>query len=304
MKKIRILLTGSNGFLGQKLTEHVVLEKKYALACTSASSNRNHQKDGYEFRQINFADTEQLFDFVKQYAPTHIIHTAAISNVERCASDTEACDLVNVTIPQLLAEYSVENQVHLTFLSTDFVFDGNSAPYSESDDYSPVNAYGESKVKAEQAIMRSGCSYAILRTILVYGVHGDPNRNNMITWVRKALSGGQQINVVKDQWRTPTWVDDLCKACLTAVERDAEGIFHVSGDELMSVFEMAEQIADFWGLDKLLLSPIPASTIGHDKNRPVKTSFILNKARTELGYQPTPFADALAEIDTQYKKYR
>lgn len=304
MKDTRILLTGSNGFLGQKLTEYIVKNTDYPLACTSASQDRNFIKKGYLFEQIDFADLPTLNNLFERFSPTNIIHTAAISSVERCENFPDLCNQVNIDTTNFIAKYCAEHGVHLTFVSTDFVFDGNNSPYNEKHLPSPVNAYGHSKWEAEQAIQHSGCRHAILRTILVYGIHGDPKRQNMVTWVRDSLAKGDSIKVVEDQWRMPTWVDDLAEACIQALEKEVNGTFHISGEEVMTIFEMAEKIADFWHLDRSLIQPVKASEIGHDKNRPKRTGFLLNRAKSELGYHPTSFDKALKEINKQYIQYR
>lgn len=304
MRNKRVLLTGSNGFLGQKLTEHLVRSTSCTLLCTSSSENRIFIQGGYQFEQIDFIDLPTLSLLIKKFSPTHIIHTAAISNVERCERFPDLCRKVNVNATTLLADYCSAHQVHLTFVSTDFIFDGNNGPYKEEDPAAPVNVYGHSKWEAERTIRRSGCKHAILRTILAYGVHGDTQRQNIVTWVREKLEKGESINVVEDQWRMPTWIDDLAEACMEASEREIDGTFHVSGPEMMTVLEMAEKIADFWSLDKTLIRPIKASEIGHDKNRPQRTGFVLDKAKMALDYHPTSFGEALIEIDRQYEEYR
>lgn len=300
----RILLTGSNGFLGQKLTEMILQTTPYPLACTSASANRGFIGKGYLFEQVDFVDLPKLHSLLDSFSPTHIIHTAAISNVERCENSPDLCRQINVDTTAFIAKYCAKHGIHLTFISTDFVFDGNNGPYHEDDLPTPVNAYGQSKREAEQAVRTSGCRHAILRTILVYGIHGDPKRHNMVSWVRETLEKGESINAVKDQWRMPTWVDDLARACIKALENNANGTFHISGTEMMTILEMAEKIADFWHLDRSLIHPIKASEIGHDKNRPKRTGFLLDKSKSELAYHPTCFEEALKEIDKQYKLYR
>src|SRR5690606_39004587 len=112
----------------------------------------------------------------------------------------------------------------------DFVFNGKqSTPYQENDRVSPCNLYGQSKIEAEHAVKQSGCRAAILRTILVYGVIADRSRSNLILWAKSKLELGEAIRVVSDQWRMPTWVDDLAKITLKVLEKQAEGLFHISG---------------------------------------------------------------------------
>lgn len=301
---IRVLITGSNGFLGQKLTDLILKETDYSLCCTSHSENRNPNNQGYQFVQLDLLDSEGLIQLLGSFNPTHIVHTAAMTSVEACEQDPETCNKLNVEVVKLLSEQCKAKDIHLTFLSTDFVFDGKNGPYDELAETNPCNAYGQSKLDAEQAVLHSGCRAAILRTILVYGIIADRNRSNLVLWAKSKLEAQEAIKVVSDQWRMPTWVDDLANACLRCIERNAEGIYHISSDKMFSVLEAVEELADYWSFDRSLISPIQAAEIGQAENRPQKTGFILDKAIRELGYKPTPFRESLTYIDQQYTFFR
>ncbi|SMG49763.1 SDR family oxidoreductase [Sphingobacterium psychroaquaticum] len=299
---MRILLTGSNGFLGQKLTDMLLDRNDVSLFCTSKSPNRNPNQSGYAFQQIALEDREDLRQAITSFKPTHIIHTAAMSSVEACEQEPERCQQVNVETPRLLAEIAAQHHIHYTFISTDFVFDGQNGPYRETDPTGPCNAYGNSKIKAETAVLAANPQAAILRTILVYGVIADKNRSNLILWAKSKLENKEPIQVVSDQWRMPTWVDDLARACILAAEKQAAGLYHISGDTLYSIIEVVQQVADYWQLDKSLIRPIAAETIGQAKNRPRTTGFILDKAKTQLGYTPTPLEETFRQMDIQLLK--
>src|SRR5690606_19650280 len=104
--------------------------------------------------------------------------------------------------------------------------------------------------------------------ILVYGAIPDKNRSNLILWAKKQLENGSPIKVVSDQWRMPTWVDDLADASYSAMQKRTSGIFHISGNEMMTVLEAVATLADTWNFDKSLISPITAAEIGQATNRP------------------------------------
>lgn len=296
----RVLLTGSNGFLGQKVTDLLCADEKQTVCCTSRNPNRNPNRSGYTFVPLDLLDTPSLEKLILDFQPSHIIHTAALTSVEACQSDPDYCKRVNVAVVSQLADLCAKKDIHLTFLSTDFVFDGKQAtPYQENDPVSPCNLYGQSKIEAEEAIKQSGCRAAILRTILVYGVLADRSRSNLVLWAKSKLEAGETIRVVSDQWRMPTWVDDLAKVTIKAMAQHANGLFHISGSESCSILEAVHTVADYWGFDKNLITPIAAEQIGQAENRPRKTGFILDKAKKELDFQPTPFLEALAQIDKQ-----
>lgn len=299
----RVLLTGSNGLLGQKLTDFIIQKTNYLLCCTSQGVNRNPNDAGYDFVQLDLLDKDGLKALIQEFQPSHIIHCAAMTSVEACEQEAEKCQQLNVDLVGDLANWAREFDYHLTFLSTDFVFDGKNGPYKEGDPVKACNAYGQSKIEAEALILGSGCRAAILRTILVYGVIADKNRSNLVLWAKQKLEKGEKINVVDDQWRMPTWVDDLAMTCILSVEKNAKGIFHISSEQQYSIIEAVYEIADFWGLDKSLISPVHAADIGQAENRPQRTGFYLDKAKTELGYVPTSFKESLNYIDQQIKYY-
>jgi dTDP-4-dehydrorhamnose reductase len=224
-----------------------------------------------------------------------------MTNVDACESNQEACEKLNVTAVASLATLCKEFNIQLVHLSTDFIFDGADGPYSEDDSPNPLSFYGQSKWKAEQVIVASGCTYAILRTIIVYGVAAAMSRSNIVLWAKNALEKGETISVVNDQWRMPTLAEDLAAACIAAVQKEAQGVFHVSGKDLMNMVELVQQVADFWHLDRTLIKPINSASLNQAAKRPPKTGFVLAKAISQLGYQPHSFIEGLALVDAQLK---
>lgn len=302
--KRTILITGANGFLGQKLIEKLADQPYYRIVATSKRENRNFIREGYTYIPCDFTDMDALQALLDEVQPDKIIHTAAMSSVEACEKDPTRCKKVNIETVYQLGQYCVQHDKHLVHLSTDFVFDGKEGPYKENDTTNPCNAYGESKVTSETRLSSTGCRAAILRTILVYGINGDHHRSNLVLWAKAQLENNNRINVVSDQWRMPTFVDDLASACIFAMEKEATGIYHISGDEMMSILDVVYRVADFWNLDKSFVNPIQAADIGQENNRPRKTGFILDKAKAELGYTPTPFIVSLQEIERQFSLYK
>jgi dTDP-4-dehydrorhamnose reductase len=296
-----VLITGSNGLLGQKLIDLALAQSDISLVATSSGSNRHPIKVGYTYQELDVCDTDALRTAIVKYQPQAIIHTAAMTNVDACESNQEACEKLNVTAVASLATLCQEFNIQLIHLSTDFIFDGANGPYSEDDNPNPLSFYGQSKWKAEQAIVASGCKFAILRTIIVYGVAAAMSRSNIVLWAKNALEKGETISVVNDQWRMPTLAEDLAAACIAAVKKEVQGVFNVSGKDLMNMVELVQQVADFWHLDASLIKPISSASLNQAAQRPPKTGFVLTKAISQLGYQPHSFIEGLALVDAQLK---
>lgn len=297
MKKI--LVTGSNGLLGQKLTDAILALGKYSLIATSKGTNRHPVTLGYEYAEMDIADRESVFKVVEGYQPDVVINTAAMTNVDVCEKEREQCWALNVTAVQYLIEACKIRNTQLVHLSTDFIFDGENGPYTEEATANPLSYYGESKWEAEKLLMNSGIHWVVLRTIIVYGIVNDMSRSNIVLWAKGALEKGAPINVVNDQWRMPTLAEDLADICLLAVDKNAQGVYNASGKDLMSIVELVERVADFYGLDKTLINPITSDSLNQAAKRPAKTGFILDKSIRELGYQPHSFEEGLKIMDQQ-----
>lgn len=299
MKKI--LVSGSNGLLGQKITDLALTDPRIELIATSKGPNRHPITQGYSYLEMDICNAVEVLQVIESVNPDVIIHTAAMTNVDACENDREYCHKLNVESVQSLAQICKEKDIHLIHLSTDFIFDGADGPYTEESQPNPLSYYGQTKLDAELAIQASGCRYAILRTIIVYGLVKEMSRSNIVLWAKGALEKGESISVVNDQWRMPTLAEDLAACCLLAAQKEAEGVFNASGKDFMNMVELVEQVADFWNLDKSLIKPITTQSLNQTAKRPAKTGFVLDKTIRELGYQPHSFKEGLQILDAQLK---
>lgn len=294
-----ILTTGSNGLLGQKLTERLLQSNPFKLIATAKGANRYPVKTGYQYAALDITNPAEMQAVLWQYKPDIIIHTAAITQVDVCQSEPENCHEVNVLAVKNLASLCKANHIHLIYLSTDFVFDGKHGPYQEEDATNPLSVYGQSKKQAEEILQQSGAAFSIVRTILVYGLTADMSRSNIVLWAKNALEKNTPIRVVNDQWRMPTLAEDLAEACLLIAERKAEGIFHISGKDYMSIAEIVRKVADYWGLNQDLIIEVSSAQLDEKAKRPLKTGFILSKAIQLLAYQPHSFDEGLQLLAKQ-----
>lgn len=298
----KIFVTGSNGLLGQKLTDLALTDDTIELIATSRGQNRHPIKNGYHYIDLDIVDDRQLSEVIAQYRPDVIINTAAMTNVDACEHDPGGCRKLNVEAVSRLVALCEEFDIHLIHLSTDFIFDGEDGPYSEDDAPNPLSLYGVSKLDAEKIIRQSSCKWAILRTILVYGVVADMSRSNIVLWAKGALEKEQPLSVVNDQWRMPTLAEDLARACMLTATKNAEGVYHISGEDMFAIHELVAAVADFWKLDKSLIREVSSTTLSQAAPRPKRTGFVLDKARRVLGYEPHRFKDGLAIVDKQLNK--
>jgi len=297
----RILVTGSNGLLGQKITDAMLSDDSCTYIATSKGVNRHPVQTGYTYVPMNILVEAEARQVIETYRPDVLINTAAMANVDACERDPEGSYKMNVEAVSNLVKLCEEYQIHLIHLSTDFVFDGEQGPYDEKDEPNPLNTYGKHKLEAEKKLAGASCPWTVVRTILVYGVLQDMSRSNIVLWAKQALEKGQKITAVNDQWRMPTLAEDLAAACLTVAKRQAEGVFHISGKDLFSICEMVDAVAEHWQLDSSFICKEPSAVLKQDARRPKRTGFILDKAYEKLDYMPHSFVDGLELIKQQLK---
>ena len=294
---MRILITGSNGLLGQKLVK-LCLERGLNFIATSKGENRNPDCPTINYLSLDISIFSEINNVFQFYYPTHVIHTAAITNVDYCEEHNDECQIMNVDAAKLLLRASIQYNAHFQLLSTDFVFDGEKGNYKEEDIVNPLSVYAKSKVDAENVLQTSMTdNWSIVRTIIVYGEGNNLSRTNIVLWAKEALKTGNEITIVDDQFRAPTWAEDLAWGCLEIVLRNKKGVFHISGPETMSVIDLVYRIADFYGLPKNQIKPIRSTTLNQAAKRPPKTGFDLTKARNELNYEPLTLEKSLELLE-------
>ena len=299
---MKILLTGSNGLLGQKLIGLLRNRSGIDLVATSRGENRTREKTGYRYFPLDITDEKSVTALLDELHPDCIINTAAMTNVDQCELNREACRKLNVDAVSFLVNWSEKNQAHLVHLSTDFVFDGEHGPYREEDEPNFFSYYAWSKLESERLLQRSRASWAVLRTIIIYGVVDDEQRSNVVLWTKNSLEQHKTINVITDQYRSPTLAEDLAKACETAALKRATGIYHICGTEFMSILEIVYQVADFFRLDKSYIHPVTSAELNQPAKRPPRTGFILDKAMRDLDYKPHSLTEGLELVKKQLEE--
>lgn len=294
-----ILVTGSNGLLGQKII--YALRNKPGIDCisTARGPNRMHAKDGYTYESLDLTDKSEVHRLFGKYSPDAVINTAAMTNVDACENNKEEAWLMNVNTVENLIEACHKSNAHLIHLSTDFVFNGKNGPYIETDETDPLSYYALSKLESENRIRESKLKWAILRTIIIYGVVDDNSRSNVVLWAVNSLRNNKTITVINDQFRSPTLAEDLAGACISAAMKGATGIYHVSGREVMNILDIVEIVADFFNLDASLIKPVSSAELNQPAKRPPVTGFIIEKAVKDLDFHPRSFYEGLSYLKNQ-----
>lgn len=300
---MRILVTGANGFVGYYVTK-LLLDKGYDVIATGRGECRLpfSSYKHFSYHEMDFTNEVSVKQVFEKTQPEYIIHSGAISKPDECEINKEKAWSINVQGTINLLAASEDIQSFFLFVSTDFVFDGERGMYSEDDVPLPVNYYGETKLAAEKKVMAYSHPWSIVRTVLVYG-KPLTGRDNLLTIVKRKLEKGEEYCVVSDQVRTPTYVEDLTQGILSVIEKKAEGIFHISGEDVQTPYEMACKTALLLGLDVNLIKEVTASNFSQPAKRPPKTGFNIEKAKSILGYKPVPFEEGLQKTFTESDQF-
>lgn len=291
---MNILVTGANGFVGHYLVKKL-LQHHTVVATGKGESRLPFNADNFMYEQMDFTDPFAVHDVFEKYKPDVVVHAGAMGKPDECEEQQWQAYIVNVEGTVTLLTNAAELNSFFVYVSTDFVFSGEKGNYTEKDPADPVNYYGKTKQEAEEAIREYEADWAIVRTVLVYG-QPLSGRSNILTIVKDKLEKNESYNVVDDQIRTPTYVEDLAEGIVKIVDQRATGIFHLSGKDKLTPYQMAQETAVYLGLDKELIKRVTAADFSQPAKRPANTSFITAKANAQLGYEPLSFRQGLEKM--------
>lgn len=291
MNEGTLLITGIHGLVGQYLFK--ILDSWNGRVVITGKGMCRLPDAAFTYAEMDITDPARVHEVFERYEPEVVIHTAALAQPDHCELHRDEAILVNLTGTENLLAAAERSGSFFIYLSTDFVFSGNDGPYREDSSPAPVNFYGETKLMAEEKLKNYPFKWAIVRTVLVYGNVLVGTRANIISWVKTELERSNPIKVVSDQLRTTTYAGDLATALLIIAGKKAEGIWHISGADALSPWQIAIHVADHLNLDRSLITKVDASVFSQPAKRPLKTPFIIDKACKELGYQPHSFLEGM-----------
>jgi dTDP-4-dehydrorhamnose reductase len=289
----RILITGSNGMLGQRAVQFYSSKENIELLATSIEEKS--VIDSVEYISSDIKSRDEIKKVIHDYYPDFIIHTAAFTNVDLSEKLREDAWKINVKGVEYIAEAARAIDAHIIHISTDYIFDGKDGPYSENAKPNPVGYYGRTKLASENALKISGTFFTILRTNVLYGIA--PNsRPDFVRWVINSLNKKENIRIVKDQINNPAFIDDLVQGINKIIDFKKTGTYNIGGKEFLSRYDFTLQIAEYFNLDKNLITPITTEELKQPARRPLKSGLIILKAETELGYKPHTISESLAAM--------
>lgn len=288
--KRRIIITGANGMLGQRLFEFYSTLNDVELLVSSIENDFVFKNQNYI--QADISNRNELKKVIYDFCPDFIINAAAYTNVDKSESERETAWKINVKGVEYITETARVLDSHIVHISSDYIFDGKNGPYTENDIPNPLGYYGRTKLASENVLKISGTKNTILRTNVLYGT-AKYSRSDFVKWVVESVRAGKEIRIVDDQFNNPTFIDDLVQAINKVIELRKEGIYNIGGSEVLSRYDFTMIIADFFNLDKFLIKKIQTEDLDQPARRPLKSGLITIKAQSELGYKPHSIIQSL-----------
>lgn len=293
----RVLVVGANGFTGRRIMNMLANNTDYQVSGCSLHPDLCPNAGNYRFIEADICDEKAVNRLFEECNPDVVINTAALSAPDYCESHHKEADALNIHAVAHLAKACEERGGRFIQLSTDFVFGGETQqPYTEDDLPSPVNYYGLTKLESEKQVANICTDYAIARIVVVYGAALPGQHGNIVQLVANRLRSGEAIRVVNDQWRTPTYIDDVVQGVEKLIGHPVNGIYHICGGECLTIADMAFRVADVLGLDRSLIIPVSTEEMQEKTPRPRFSGLSIGKAQCELGYRPCSLEEGIRRM--------
>ena len=279
------MVTGASGLLGDKIVE---LAKNDYTVIPLHKTKPLHSNS----IKLDITDATEVLNLFSKLKLDAVIHSASETNVDKCETEKEHAWKINVEGTRNIALACSKLSAKLVYISTDYVFDGEKGNYEEQDKPNPINYYGVTKLEGENQVIHHCKNYAILRTSVLYGCH--PWKQNFATWTINQLKQNKGITVVQDHYNTPTLADNLAEITIEAVQKDLQGLYHASGNERISRYQFAQQIAKTFHLNPNLIKPVKMSQLtAWIAKRPKDSSLNTDKIQKQLKTKPLNITEGL-----------
>lgn len=273
---MKVLVTGVKGQLGYDVMNEL--------------TKRGHIAIGTDIEEMDITNADSVDAVIKENAPDAVIHCAAYTAVDAAEDNAKLCRRINAEGTQNIANVCKELDIKMTYISTDYVFDGQGErPWEPDDERTPLNVYGQTKYEGELAVQNTVDKYFIVRIAWVFGVNG---KNFIKTMLNLGKTRGS-LTVVNDQFGSPTYTFDLARLLVDMVETDKYGIYHATNEGICTWYEFACEIFKQAGMD-VKVSPVSSAEYPAKAKRPSNSRMSKEKL-TENGFEKLPtWQDALS----------
>lgn len=283
---MKFLVTGSTGLVGRQIVKDLSKSNYQVYSCY------HNTKPEYGIpKQMDLTNFEEISKSVDEIKPDVIIHLAAMTNVDLCETEKELSLKINAKSTEILSKQAARQRSFFIYVSTDYVFDGESGMKKETDLPNPINHYGKTKLEGEKVVQDMASSWCIARTSTPFGLH--PTKKSFPLFVAENLKAKKEFSAVTDQYTSPTYVLNLSKMIIEIATRQIVGVIHLAGATRISRYDMAELVADKLSLDKTFLKPASINDMNWTAKRPKDSSLDISKATAILKEKPLSIEQGL-----------
>jgi len=284
------LIIGISGLTGYRIAK--TARSDYCVYGTF--NNRFLDLPDCNIHQLDITDNKKLRKLICDIKPDFIINASALHNVDYCEENKEEAYRINTKAVKSLYENSEKLGTKLVHISTDYVFDGKKKkPYSEKDPPLPLSIYGQSKLEGEKIL--AGSNHLVIRPSVVYGWNplelskkksSSGKDINFALWILTKLHNNEPLKIVNDQFASATLADFLAESILKILEKKKSGLYHVSGLSCESRYDFTIKLAQEFGYDTSLISPVNSSEFKQKAKRPSHSCLNCDKIKEEIGLNP------------------
>jgi len=283
--KLKFLVTGSAGLVGQQVVKDLS-KSNQVFSCY------NESKPEYgDSVKMDLKNYEMISSVLTEIKPDVVIHLGAMTGVDLCEKEKTSASEINTKATEIIAKECSKLNSFLVYVSTDYVFDGNFGMYKEDDVANPLGFYGKSKLEGEKAVQNFSTNWCIARTSTPFGLH--PTKKSFPMWVIENLQKQKQIDVLIDQFTSPTYIPNLSRMLIEISERRITGIIHAAGASKISRYQMASMVSDKLNLDGTLLKQISMNKMKWVAQRPKDSSLDVSRASSILNEKPQKIDQSL-----------
>lgn len=297
---MRIVVTGANGLLGRRVIRGLVSSGQSVVGL---SRGPRRVEGDFEYVSSDLTQLDSLQKLLIDLRPDSIIHTAALTDVDKCEHEVDGAFVVNVAASHTIAAAARNSGAHLVYVSTDYVFDGEHGPYSEESVPNPLGRYAQSKLGGELAVRIAAGDWAIARTAVVYG-WPPAGRKNFGSWIVESLSRGQGVKLFRDQMVSPSLALNAAGMVAELATRRLTGVWHTCGADVVSRVTFGQTLCRIFGLDRGLITAVSLDHVPLSGPRPRVGGLRTDKARRELNVKPMPLEESLRGFKAEYDASR
>lgn len=298
---MRILITGGTGLLGKALIE--TADMNYEILATYLGNYDMKNTAQIRYKKLDIRDSTGHGLLFKDFRPTVVIHTAGVGSPDFAEKNKNESREINVGGTQNIIDNCKLFGARFIYISSNGIYDGENAPYSEDMQAEPINYYGTLKLEGEKITKESGVSYAIVRPILMYGWNYQFERPNIVTLAISKLKSGEQISAYDDVYSNPLFAQSCAQAIYKIIEDEKFEVFNIAGKDRVSIYELVKKTSEIFGFDVNSIIPIKQGMLGELVRRPKDTSYNTDKMRQALKLKPCAIAEGLAAMRNS-KDYR